>query len=61
MERCVEGILECRFEPAPGKHCVRCDYSRLCDTANPKGRPVFQRHSDSQPETAEFPTGIGTG
>jgi DNA helicase-2/ATP-dependent DNA helicase PcrA len=31
-ERCVEGILEGRFDPAPGEHCARCDYLKLCPT-----------------------------
>ena len=29
-EHCIEGILEQRFDPRPGEHCVTCDYSRIC-------------------------------
>ncbi|MBU1670096.1 MAG: ATP-dependent helicase [Actinobacteria bacterium] len=52
-ERCVEGILEGRFEPAPGEHCAKCDYSKLCRGARPgdgnadRPCPTRAEHSSS--------------
>ncbi len=43
-ERCIEGILEQRFDPRPGQHCANCDYARLCRN---DGRPDIASNARS--------------